>query len=896
MGLTAKFSLVFNILFSLILLVVIASYVSFLYINKAEENIRKSTQIERLVLRMDRGQQKSRQLIGSFFLHFQRSTLQEAHERYAQPSVREIASVISLSEELKNLLSGEKGASIAGISETDLNLYLASAKRFADTSIEAVELVSSKAAPKNGIQDQLSNKAIQIAKELQEHPGLTIKFDAIIITYKEYLLARQRPIMQTALNMFSELHTAIMQNDSFMDAKKTFFTNEFNSMEKLAGELLDIDLALASKINDFTLQEIGTELVSVKLIQASQKEANRATQHIQRTQQVVSIIILSSALLAFFAVFSLARLMHASVTHKVLHLANAVEEYSKGNLDVRVLVEGDDELGQLGTNFNSMAARLNDLVVTLEKIVGERTTDLEVSETYYRQLFDHGSNAIAVYEVINDGEDFIFKDFNSTAEKIENLPKKDVIGKKVCEVFPALRERGLLEVFREVWETGDPVSYPPFYYNDGRIEGWRQNRIYKLPTGEIVTMYDDLTEQKLREQEKQIMEKQLLQSQKMEAIGLLAGGVAHDLNNILTAIISYPEILLLQLPDESPLCNPISQIRESGLRAAAVVADLLTVARGVANKKETANLNILLTKFFDSPEFSQIQTDHSHINYDQDLEDKLSNISCSNVHVTKCIMNLMINASEAIAEPGTVTVRSRSEDIPADLAIKRGLKPGSYVVCGISDTGSGIADDDLDHIFEPFYTRKVMGQKSGTGLGLSIVWNTMQDHDGGVLVHSSERGTHFDLYFPATDKEFVNNSEPPPLSKLQGNGETILIIDDEPRLCETTSTLLHELGYKTVCKKSGEDAFTYLQNNTVDLLLLDMLMDPGMNGRQTYEQILTIYPEQKALLVSGFSKNTEVNKALALGAYGFIKKPYSLPELGEAILEIFNQKSNGVTA
>jgi len=897
LGLSRKFSLVFNILLSLILLVVFSSYVSFLYINKAEENIHKSTQIERLVLQMDLGQQKARQLIGSFFLHSQLSTLQEAHERYAQPAVREIALVISLSKELNSLLSGDKGTTIKGISETDLNLYLASAKRFADTSIEAVELVSSKGAPKHGIQARLRENTIQVGKELQAYPQLCIKYSDVIITYKEYLIVKQRPIMQTALNLLDKLHTAIKQNDSFTNSKKDFFTKQFDNMAQLFSELMDIDHKIASKLKDFTLQETITESVSMKLIQQSLQEAELATQHIQLTQQVTSIIILTSAILAVFAVISLARLMHASVTHKVLRLANAAEEYSKGNLDVRVKIEGEDELGQLGTNFNSMAARLNDLVLTLEQMVGKKTSDLEISESFYRQLFDHGSNAIAIYKVVNKGEDFVFLDFNRTAEEIENIRKSDVIGKKACEIFPALRESGLLDVFREVWESGDPVFHPPFYYNDGRVEGWRQNRVYKLPSGEIVSMYDDLTQQKICEQEKEIIEKQLQQAQKMEAIGLLAGGVAHDLNNILTAIVNYPEIILLQLPEESPLRFPISQIHESGLRAAAVVGDLLTVARGVANRKETVDLNQLITKFFDSPEYNQIQTDHSQINYTTELEGNLSNITCSTVHVTKSVMNLMINASEAIAETGTVTVRSRSEAIDAtNQTLKFGLEPGSYVILGISDTGRGIAEEDLDHIFEPFYTKKAMSRKSGTGLGLSIVWNTMLDHGGKVLVHSSEKGTHFDLYFPATDCQLTQTDDVPTLSELQGNGETILIVDDEPQLRDIASKILRELGYETISRESGEAAVTYLQNNTVDLLLLDMLMEPGMNGRETYEEILRIHPEQKALLVSGFSKNTEVNKALALGACNFLKKPYSIPELGEALQKIFNSKSNGATA
>jgi signal transduction histidine kinase/ActR/RegA family two-component response regulator len=895
LGLTKKFSMVFSLLFSFIFLVASVSYMSFIYINKAEDNIRKSTQIERLVLQMNLGQQKARQLIGSFFLHQQQSTLQKAHESYAQPSVREISHVISISKELENLLFRERKNSIGSIKQADLNLYLASAKRFADTSIEVVELISKREAPKNGIQAQLHTQAALLAAEIHNFPILRLHYSNMVITYKDYLISRQRPVMQKALNILSDLQTIIIQNNSFTDERKNSFVIQFGSMRTLAQQLLDIDLAISSKINDFSLQEQITEPVSLKLIQFSQQEVSLAQQHIQLTQRILGFIILTTILFAFFAVLSLARLLHASVTHRVLSLAKTAREYRKGNLQVRVRVEGHDELAQLGTNINSMAERLNDLVITLEEKVEKRTTDLAIREALYRQLFDHGSNAIAVYRAVDEGQDFVFLDFNQAGEQIEHIRRDEIIGRKVTEVFPGLKETGLIDVFQEVWKSGKPVSHPVFYYNGGRVDGWRQNRVYKLPTGEIVAMYDDLTLQKRAEQEKQIMEQQLLQAQKMEAIGLLAGGVAHDLNNILTAVVNYPEILLLQLDEESPLRPPITQIRESGLRAAAVVADLLTVARGVANKMETADLNQLITTFLESSEFSQIQTDYSHIRYSTELSKNLSNIVCSTIHVIKCIMNLVINGSEAIPVTGVVTIQSKGETLNAHQAVKYGLNSASYIILSISDTGSGIAQKDLGHIFEPFYTKKVMGKKSGTGLGLSIVWNTMQDHGGGVVVHSSQKGTRFDLYFPSTDDEIIRKSQLPTLDQLQGNRETVLIIDDEPQLRDIAKTILEQLGYTIVCQKSGEDAVAYLQTHSVDILLLDMIMDPGINGREAYEKILSIHPNQKALLVSGFSENAEVDKALALGAGGFIKKPYSMHELGTAIRKILARKTNGIS-
>ena len=203
----------------------------------------------------------------------------------------------------------------------------------------------------------------------------------------------------------------------------------------------------------------------------------------------------------------------------------------------------------------------------------------------------------------------------------------------------------------------------------------------------------------------------------------------------------------------------------------------------------------------------------------------------------------------------------------------------------ISDTGSGILEKDLDHIFEPFYTKKVMGNLSGTGLGLTVVWNTMQEHNGAVIVNRSDNATIFELYFPATSETVPALDKQTDDSVLQGNGEIILVVDDEPQQRDLAGSMLTLLNYKAVCQDSGEKALTYLQGHQVDLVLLDMLMAPGMNGCQTYEQMISINPGQKAVIVSGFSESDDVKAALAMGAGRFIKKPYSMNQLARAIRE-----------
>ena len=346
----------------------------------------------------------------------------------------------------------------------------------------------------------------------------------------------------------------------------------------------------------------------------------------------------------------------------------------------------------------------------------------------------------------------------------------------------------------------------------------------------IVHIAKDITELKQ-------LENQLHQSQKMEAIGMMAGGVAHDLNNILSGITSYPELLLLQLPESSELRGPIEAIQQSGKRAATVVDDLLTVARGAASTREPYDINVLIDEYLCSPEYKKLISCHSGVVCTKELDAPYPIILCSPMHIKKIVMNLMGNAVEAIEDRGNVSVSTSNRQIKSNKdQLEHNLKPGDYVVITVQDDGPGISDVDLGHIFEPFYTKKVMGQ-SGTGLGLAIVWNSVQDHNGRIFVKSSEKGTRFQVYLPVSIEKSVQ-SKSEKTENLTGNNEHLLIIDDEPQLRDIAGQILKTLGYRVDSVSSGELAIQYVKDNPVDLLVIDMLMEPGINGRQTYEEIL----------------------------------------------------------
>jgi CheY-like chemotaxis protein len=207
---------------------------------------------------------------------------------------------------------------------------------------------------------------------------------------------------------------------------------------------------------------------------------------------------------------------------------------------------------------------------------------------------------------------------------------------------------------------------------------------------------------------------------------------------------------------------------------------------------------------------------------------------------------------------------------------------GEYVVLSVTDSGPGINGDDLEHIFEPFYTRKTMGI-SGTGLGLTVAWNTVADHGGTIRVMSSGKGTTFDLYFPLSDEEVKVPVTQEDFTELQGKGECILVVDDDSRQRDIASQILERLGYTVETAASGEEGVAFLREHNIDMALLDMILGDGINGRETYQQMVKINPGQKALIVSGYAKNSEVSAALELGAAAFLKKPYTLVQLGRAI-------------
>jgi len=473
--------------------------------------------------------------------------------------------------------------------------------------------------------------------------------------------------------------------------------------------------------------------------------------------------------------------------------------------------------------------------------------------------------------------------------RMTGLLAEDIAGINYREYTTPETAEKMLKMFGRIYKTAQPSGVQDF---EIRMRDGRRIAI-DLTASPMVSaeggvigfrgLCRDISERKRNEQQKQELEEELQRAQKMKAIGALAGGVAHDLNNILSGIVSYPDLLLLDLSVESPLRMPIETIRDSGRKAAAIVQDLLTLARRGVSVSEVLNLNDIVLEYLKSPEFIKLESFHPHVRVDRRLDAGLMNIMGSPVHLSKTVMNLVSNAAEAMPEGGTIRISTRNAYVDEPIQGYDQVTEGDYVVLEVSDAGIGIAAEDLQRIFEPFFTKKKMG-RSGTGLGMAVVWGTVKDHKGYIDVGSVEgQGARFSLYFPVTRKEVEPADTVAAIDHLHGKGERILVVDDVQQQRQIASAILSKLGYQVHTVSRGEEAVEYLNTHSVEVLVLDMIMSPGIDGLETYRRVLEQHPGQKAVITSGYSETDRVSEAQRLGAGIYLRKPYTLENLGMAV-------------
>ena len=518
------------------------------------------------------------------------------------------------------------------------------------------------------------------------------------------------------------------------------------------------------------------------------------------------------------------------------------------------------------------------LTVTIQKAIDyhKLEKELRASEKRFKILSDASREGIVIHDK------GVLLEANQQFLDMFGYLNDELIGKNILEIF--FPGNSYFQVIQKV-QQGNFIAL--------ETEGIKRNGSsfpLEIRSNEIefngrqvtVSAIRDITERKIAEGDKLILQESLAKASKMEALGLMAGSVAHDLNNILSGIVSYPEILLMDMDLSAKHRKSILGIQNAGKRAASVVSDLISIARGKTTDKIVKKPNAIITDHLSSIEHIDYLTRFPGITIHLALSDDLLNIRCSEIHIKKVLMNLLGNALEALKDHGSIVISTENVHLEKPLIAHETIPEGDYVKISISDDGTGISQTDIEHIFEPFYSKKVMG-RSGTGLGLAIVWNRIHEHDGFINVISGSSGTTFELYIPSTSE--AENIEKPlvSLNTLRGDGEIVLVVDDEMTQCKTACNLLKSLGYSPMKATNCEDAVEMCKNASVDIVLLDMVLEQGVSGRQIYEQMLHNNQNQKAIVVSGFSEEDEISKIKHLGVSHFVKKPYTVNQLAIAI-------------
>lgn len=511
------------------------------------------------------------------------------------------------------------------------------------------------------------------------------------------------------------------------------------------------------------------------------------------------------------------------------------------------------------------------LYSNLEEIIEDRTKNLretqeklQESEARFKAIFNNMSSGVVIYEVVNDGEDFVIVDLNKADREIEKIQKREALGKNVTTIFPEIKDSGLKEVFKRVWETGKPEHKSVTLKKHNKETSWREYYVYRLPSGEIVSIFDDVSDKKKAEEEQAALQKQLIVSQKMESIGAFAGGTAHNFRNILQAIsgkIEYLEMIYDKKPEISELSKSIYDSVEKGVD---LINRLLQFSRR-GEKYQMVNLDLadVIKKTYEM--IGRILD--KKIEVKLDLEEKLF-VKGSHSFLSQVFMNLFTNARDAMPDGGRLLIEAK--------------KKKDRVVAIVSDTGHGMDKKTLENIFDPFFTLKEVGK--GTGLGLSTTHGIVKQHGGSISVSSQPgKGTRFEIHFPLVKTEEI---EKPKIQKevILGNGQKVLIVDDERATLDSLSNLINVLGYKAISVDKPVEALKNYARWGPDIVLMDRSM-PKMDGITCIKEIMKTDPKAKIIILSGYSESGPdgIDDNVKNLIKGYLTKPCGMQELSSTL-------------
>jgi signal transduction histidine kinase/CheY-like chemotaxis protein/HAMP domain-containing protein len=589
---------------------------------------------------------------------------------------------------------------------------------------------------------------------------------------------------------------------------------------------------------------------------------------------------LASIILAAVAAAALAALTMTGITRPLLRLRRAVMLLGKAGetrngqlVEHRRELEGIAEAGEIGDltrAFQSMSEQLERTMGSLKESVRD-----------WERTFNSVSDAI----LIVDTEERVVR-LNVSARAVLDERYMDVVGK------PILGLLGHAKITESSIDAGDYPAERSFLLELQRNRATHTFEVSMTPLIQeservgTVIVAKEITSKVQAEAEKRALEAQLQQAQKMEAIGTLAGGIAHNFNNLLMGIQGNASLILMGTDPDHPHYQKAKNVEKLVQSGSRLTSQLLGYAREGRFQIKPVSVNRLIRETGET--FGLARKD---IRIVQDLSEDIRAVLADEGQIEQVLMNLLVNAADAMPKGGTLYLKSENVSARSFSHKVHEVKPGNYVLMTIRDTGTGMDRKTLERIFEPFFTTKGMGK--GTGLGLASVYGIVRAHGGYVDVESEEgRGTTFYIYLPAGGEPVSRDTEAMPV--FTRGHEKVLLVDDEEMVLDVGQKILGAMGYDVSLAKSGKEAIDLYrdQNGRIDLVLLDMVM-PDMCGGETYDSLKRINPAVKVLLSSGYSIDGQAAEILKRGCNGFIQKPFNMEQLSRKIRDVLQQPPPG---
>ena len=548
------------------------------------------------------------------------------------------------------------------------------------------------------------------------------------------------------------------------------------------------------------------------------------------------------------------------------------------------LLAGLNAVGALiffGNNKNGPDEKLGELMRHVGTQLGrsvERQRDreaLEKSEAYFRRLTENSLDVITILDAYGT---IIYE--SPSVQQVFGYAQDEYRGHELFEFVHPEDLTSVKAAFAATLE--DPGDTPRlnfrFRRKDGEwrhIEGMGKNLLADPVVAAVVFNSRDITERRT-------LEEQFLQSQKVQAIGQLAGGVAHDFNNILTAIIGHAELMLQRVPATDPLYGNADEIQKAAHRAAGLTRQLLAFSRKQVLQPKVINMNSAIAEM--NKMLQRLLGEN--IKLVMNADPQLGHVRADPSQMEQVLLNLAVNARDAMPKGGTLTIQTEN----VGLGPRSDAGAGDYVLVSVKDTGIGMSREVQARIFEPFFTTKEMGK--GTGLGLATCHGIIKQSGGHIGVFSEPgKGATFKVLLPRVHEPLDPVAARPQAAPRSATGhERVLLVEDEPMLRELAVTVLKTLGYEVMTAENGVlalDVVKSLNGGPLDLLITDVVM-PEMGGRELAEKLRTLYPKTRVLFCSGYTEDSVIAGAEAAGR--FLQKPYTMATLGQKAREILDKK------